>query len=146
MRAFAYILLLSLIVIGCEKNSALLENISEKVRLYTDAPSYHEKDSINLFLENNSSFDIITGMRCGQYLEMGYQINEKNKWSDEKYFWYMQHRCLTFPDTIHANSTFSYSFPATLFDTTGTFRLTLPYYIPEKDSGMVAVSNSFEIF
>lgn len=147
MKTPLYILLFSLLALSCEKEPATLKKISnDETRFYTDAPSYHKKDSIDLFLENNSSFDLITGLRCGKYLEMGYQMKEKDQWSGEKYFWYMQLGCPTFPDTIQANSTYSYKFPATLFDTTGTFRLFLSVYVSENDISLAEVSNSFEIF
>ncbi len=146
MRTITFILVFTFIGLSCEKNTSLLEYTSEKVKFYTDAGSYHEKDSIDLFLENNSSNDLITGLRCGQYLEMGYQMKEKDEWSAEKYFWYAQLDCPTLIDTIEANSTYKYTFSATLFDTTGTFRLFLPYYIPEKDTSFTVVSNSFDVY
>lgn len=145
MKLFIFSLLFSLVLLSCEKDFPGISDLSDQIILTTDKVLYLETDSLNLFLENTSGLDIITGLRCGEYLEMSYQLKEKGHWSADKYFWFMKLGCPTFPDTIQSKNIFTYSISCTQFDTVGTFRLLVPYYVPEKDTSMVVISNSFEI-
>lgn len=144
MKYFIFTLFLALAIFGCEKEPSGI-GLSEQIKLSTDKSSYSKTDSIQLFLENNSDSDIMIGLRCGEYLEMAYQMKENDNWSADKHFWYMQLGCMTVPDTIQANSTFNYSMPAVFFDTTGIFRLLVPCYVFDIDSNMLVISNSFEV-
>ncbi len=144
MKVIISSLLLVIIFLGCEKKPSGID-LSEQIKLTTDKPSYNKKDSIQLFLENSSGSDIIVGLRCNEYLEMFYQEIENDNWSADKYFWYMLLGCPTFPDTIQANSIFTYSMAAEVFDTVGTFRLLVPCYVLDIDSIMIVTSNSLEV-
>ena len=144
MKILISSLLLAIIFIGCEKEQSNID-LSEQIKLTTDKPSYNKIDSIQLFLENSSGSDIIVGLRCNEYLEMFYQEIENDNWSADKYFWYMLLGCPTFPDTIQANSIFTYSMAAEVFDTVGTFRLLVPGYVLDIDSMMIVTSNSLEV-
>ena len=144
MKILISSLILALIIFGCEKEPSNMD-LSEQIKLSTDKSSYSKTDSIQLFLENNSDSDIMIGLRCGEYLELAYQMKENDHWSVDKHFWYMQLDCMTVPDTIKANSIYTYSMPVMFFDTTGTYRLLVPYYVMDLDSSMTVISNSFEV-
>ncbi len=144
MKVFMSSLLFAIIFFGCNKKPSGIET-SEQIKLTTDKPSYDETDSIHIFLENSSDSDLMIGLRCNEYLEMFYQEIENDHWSADKYFWYMLLGCPTFPDTIQANSIFTYSMPAEIFDTVGTFRLLIPCYVLDMDSMMTIISKSVEV-
>jgi hypothetical protein len=137
-------ILLSLIIIGCQ-DPATTENSLNQIKLQTNKSSYSKLDSINIVLHNKSDSDILISLRCGNYLEMFYQIKEINVWSDNLWFWYMSLRCETVIDTIGQNSVFNYSIKSEIFDSTGTYRLVLEYYKQIEDTKIIKYSNSFEI-
>ena len=145
MKLFVFSLLFSLVLFSCEKEFPGISNFSDQIILTSDKVIYPTSDSVNILLENTSGLDIITGLRCGEYLEMSYQLKEEGNWSADKYFWFMKLGCPTFPDTIQSKNIFTYSIPCAQFDTVGTFRLLVPYYVPGKDTSVVVISNSFEI-
>ena len=76
---------------------------------------------------------------------MSYQKKENSHWSDNLLFGYMSLHCPTVLDTIQANSTFTHSIPAEIFESTGTFRLLVDFHIPDKNSNEKVLSNSFKI-
>jgi len=145
MKVFIFCILMFLLFFSCKKEITGIENSLNQVTLLTDKISYTNLDSINLNIENKSGFDMVIGFRCGVYLEMFYQKEENKVWSDNLFFWYMLLHCPTFLDTIQANSTFTHSIPSEIFESTGTFRFLVPYYLPRKDTNMVLISNSFEV-
>lgn len=145
MKMFMSFTFLFLLIFSCKKEIVSVDNSIKPIRLSIDKLLYTELDSIYLSLENKSVLDIIIGLRCGVYLEMSYQIKENNHWSDSKYFWYEGLKCPTFLDTIQSKRTFAYSMASGIFDSTGTFRLLIPYYVSSIDTSMVVISNSFEI-
>lgn len=145
MKEFIPCILIFLLFFSCKKEITGIENSLNQLSLLTDQISYTNVDSINLNIENKSAFDMVIGLRCGVYLEMYYQKEENNVWSDNLFFGYMSLHCPTFLDTIPTNNTFAHSIQSEIFESTGTFRFLVPYYLPRKDTNMVAVSNSFEI-
>ncbi len=138
-------ILIFLLILSCRRDLTGVENSIDQISLSTDKFSYTVSDSINIYLENRSGFDIITGLRCGAYLEMFYQKKENNVWSDNLWFWYMSLKCATLPDTIPSNNTFTHSKPSKIFESTGTFRLLVEVYLPERNASKTIISNSFEI-
>ncbi len=102
-------------------------------------------DTINLNLKNNSNFDAAVGLRCGSFLEMFYQKKQDGDWSDNLWFWYMPLLCPTHLDTIERNTTFEYSIPTEIIDSTGTFRLLVDVHILKRDTNVTVFSNTFKI-
>ena len=96
---FILTLFFFLILIGCG-NLSKSENSLNEVNLETDKTTYSISDSINIILENGTSTDIMIGIRCKTYLEMYYQKNELDSWSDNLMFGYMSLGCPTKLDTI----------------------------------------------
>ena len=139
----AFALILS--IIGCQNQPTEIKNSSEQIGFSTNSSSYVVSDTINLSLNNSSSFDMVVGLRCGHYLEMFYQKKVNQDWSDTLWFWYMSLRCPTFLDTVLRNNSFAHSMPAEMFNSTGTFRLLIDVYIPQRDTSLMLISNQFQI-
>lgn len=142
-NSFLFMLVVFLLA-GCDEINEFNKDY-EQISLSTDRFSYTELDTINLSLENKSDFNTIIGLRCGSFLEMFYQRKKNNHWSDNLLLPWMFLRCPTFLETVHSNSTFAHSIPAEVFGSTGSFRLLVNYYVPNKDTSGVLISNSFEI-
>ncbi len=145
IKTFSLLLFFVIMLFGCEEESVRITELDGYVKLTTDKTSYQKKDTILLTLDNNSGFDLNTGMRCKQWLEMSYQENVNGKWSENKLFQYMYLRCLTAIDTIPAKTTASYKIPCDFFDSEATFQLLVPCHVAKKDTNITAVSNKFEI-
>jgi hypothetical protein len=140
-----FVILLFLLINSCQKQSTGIDDSLDQISFSTDTFSYTELDTINLFLENESDYNIIIGLRCGGYLEMFFQKKENRHWSDNLWFWYMSLRCPTSVDTVQSNSRFTHSIPAEIFNSKGTFRLLVDVYIPERNSSETIISNAFKI-
>ena len=141
-----YPLLLFLMLYSCELHETAEEPAPESIALKTDKGSYRTKDSIKIFLNNNSKNVLTLGYRCSyKNLEMFYQQKENDKWSENKWFNYMNMKCMTIPSKVNKFSVLKHTFSSAEFNGTGTFRLLLPVFIPGKDSSFVVVSNSFVI-
>lgn len=113
-----------LLILNC--NSHPTENESDgHVLFYTDKTTYSVSDTLNLIVQNNSGTTLIIGLRCAEMLEMYYQQKENDIWSANLLFDYMTLRCLTMMDSVKINSQFRQSVPASIFKSTGTFRLIL---------------------
>jgi hypothetical protein len=132
-------------IIGCQNQSTEISNSSEQVSFSTNSSSYVESDTIKLSLRNNASYDITVGLRCGLYLEMFYQKQVNQDWSDTLWFSYMSLRCLTDLDTVLMKHSFAHSMPAQIFNSTGTFRLLIDVHIPQRDTSLMVISNQFQI-
>jgi hypothetical protein len=141
-----YLLFLFLLLLSCELHEAVDEPAPESIALKTEKDAYKTKDSIRIFLNNNSEHVLMLGYRCSRKnLEMFYQQKENNKWSENKWFSYMNMKCMTIPSKVKKYSVLKHTFPSAEFNGTGTFRLLLSVFIPDKDSSIVVVSNSFVI-
>jgi len=146
MRLILKLILFSIALTSCEDPNSWDTPSFDGITLKTDKNSYTVHDSIKLEMVNNSDYDIELGFRCSmKNLEMFYQQKIDDKWSENKWFTYMNLKCMTIQYELKSSRVLKHSFLAMQFDTTGTFRLLVPYYIPEKDSNIVVVSNSFEI-
>lgn len=141
-----FILIVLIALSGCRENEPLAPSASlDRITLSTDKIEYTAPDSIFLYLQNKSNVRIILGFRCDyRNLEMYYQ-EYINTWSENKWFDYMSLLCPTIMMTLPAGNTYTHSLPGQKFDTSGTFRLEVPVYIPDKDSTVMVRSNSFEI-
>jgi hypothetical protein len=135
----------TLSVVGCKDQPTDSGNSLEQISFTTNSNSYTEHDTIALSLKNNSSSDIIIGLRCGIYLEMFYQRKANQEWGDSLGFSYMSFRCLTELDTILMKNSFAHLLPATMLDSTGTFRLVIDVHIPQTDTSLMVISNQFQI-
>lgn len=146
MKLFLTIFLFSLVIAGCENQASLVTPSLEGITLKTDKNVYSDPDSILLKLTNNSGDDIELGFRCSlKNLEMFYQQKEKDEWSENRWFTYMNLKCMTILSKLENKKVLQNTLSTTQFDTKGTFRLLVTCYIAEKDTNVVVVSNSFEI-
>jgi hypothetical protein len=145
MRVFISIILL-LAIIGCHDDLMDPHGSLDQIELITDKYEYSPPDSIYLYLRNNSDFKIVLGYRCDYgNLEMYYQRYENDHWSEDRWFIYMYLLCPTVLKTVEGQSTMIHAISVQEFDSTGTYRLFVPFYVPEKDTSIVVTSNSFEI-
>ena len=146
MKIFILFFFLSLLSISCQNYSTDIENRKDQIYLSSEKDSYSKQDTIKFYLENNSNNDIVISLICGTYLDMMYQMNENNVWSDNLFFGFVNLNCPVFLDTVYIDNSFTCSLPANKFNSTGIFRVLVPYSVPKEDSTMFVFSNSFEIF
>ncbi len=142
MKALVLFTLLILAVNTCQKKPA---GESDPVVFSTDKQSYSRSDTIGLQLKNTTNFDLVVGLRCGNYLEMEYQKKEGHTWSDNLSFGYMSLRCLTKLDTIRPNTTFTHTLSAEMLGSEGTFRLSVKVMSPLVSEAETLFSNEFII-
>lgn len=121
------------------------ENKTGPLALTFSKPSYLQSDSIRSAILNKTDSDIVVGLRCGYYLEMSYQKLLKGQWSENKEFSYMMLRCPTHAYTIKPHEKYDFSLPATLFSSTGSFRLLIPFIPGTENSAQTLTSIPFEI-
>jgi len=146
MRLLLTIFLFSAVIAGCENRASLITPSFDGITLKTDKDSYTDPDSIKLSLSNNSGYEIELGFRCSlKNLEMYYQQKEKDEWSENKWFTYMNLKCMTILSEIKNKQVLKNSVSTTQFNTKGTFRMLVPCYLPARDTNIVVVSNPFEI-
>ncbi len=142
MKTGLYILLFSLVFFSCTLDD---EDDLNGVVVKTDRVSYAITDNIEIKIRNHTEADIIVGYRCGfNNLEMYYIKKEGSKWSDRKWFDYMNLKCMTIQKGIKPDSILTHKIAAIKFKKPGTYRLLIPYYSKEDISDM-AISNSFDI-
>lgn len=146
MKIFILFFSLSLLSISCQNHSTDIENRKDQIQLSSEKDSYSKQDTIKFYLENNSNNNIVISLICGTYLDMMYQMNENNVWSHNLFFWFVNLDCPVFLDTVYIDNSFTYSLPANKFNSTGIFRVLVPYSVPNEDSTMFVFSNSFKIF
>jgi hypothetical protein len=146
MKTAGIILLFTLILTGCDTAESPATPFPEGISLKTDNDSYNKGDSIVICLKNNTSSVLDIGFRCSyKNLEMFYQQKENDKWSENKWFGYMNLRCMTIQGKVNKYSQLEHTFSSEEFISSGTFRLLVPCYVPDIDSSIVVISNSFEI-
>ena len=142
------IILISVLLISpadCVKKSTGKNNPSDQIEFTTDKLSYAKSDTVHLSIHNCSIFNKTVGLRCGSHLEMFYQKWSNNGWGDSLQFAYMSLRCPTLAKTIDANTIFSHSITAEMFQAAGTFRLVVDIFLSETGTKLGIVSNTFEI-
>ncbi len=133
------------ILIGCD-NEQNISDPEDAISFMTEKEIYSRKDSIRLTLENNSGYDLTVGYRCSEKnLEMAYQKKENDKWSENRWFSYMNLKCMTIQSKVKNNTVLRHSFSAAEFGDTGTFRLLVFCYLEEKDTTLTVMSNSFKV-
>ena len=140
-----YPFLLAILLSSCIDEFTEKNELANSINFTSNKTLYQNSDTMELSLQNNSDYNIIVGKRCNIWLEMTYQERKDGKWSSDKNFQYMYLKCATFADTTNTNSTSKYKLPCNFFNSTNTFRLLVPCYIPDKDTSIVVISNSFEI-
>ena len=147
MRIVFLFIVLILSFNSCQ-NSIETNNSLDKVYLQTDKTSYSKSDDIIVSVKNKSDSEIQVVLRCNTYLEMFYQINRNNVWSDNFKFQYMNIRCLNSLDTIKQNEIYTYALQSEkleIVDSIGTYRFVLKYYPLTKSVADTTYSNPFEI-
>ncbi len=146
MKHLTVILLFLAALTACETQDAGIDPLQEKITLKTDKLSYPASDNIILSLNNNSGKEVILGFRCSyKNLEMFYQQKEKDEWSENRWFGYMNLKCMTIQYKMKNQEVLKDTVSTKEFKTTGIFRLLVPCYIPEKDTNIMVISNEFEI-
>ncbi len=146
MKTAGLMVLFLLLIFSCKRNTVGVPTSTDKISALTDKFTYSAKDTIHLVVSNKTEKDISLFYRCGKFLEMYYQKRtDKNHWSDTLMFDYMTLRCPTFERILAHGQVTESSLGAYLFKTKGTFRLIIPYNIPEEAKGGTLTSNSFEI-
>ena len=146
MKAFGLLFLFIAAFLSCSIDDSSVSPLPEGISLKTDKDSYTLKDSVIILLKNNSEYVLELGFRCSyKNLEMYYQQKENDKWSENKWFGYMNLKCMTIQSKVNGHSVLRHSFLSAEFKTSGTFRLLVPVYLSEKDSSIVVTSNSFVI-
>jgi len=128
-----------------QENVQNRENNPGPLELTFSKSSYGKSDTLKLSILNKADSDIILALRCGYYLEMSYQKSVNRKWSENKEFSYMMLKCPTHTHIIKPHERFEFSLPSSLFNSTGTFRLVIPFNVVNENTNPTLTSGPFEI-
>jgi len=147
MRITSYLLMIFVVISYCDRNTTGIDAAKNRVRLFTDKTTYSRtEDTIMVSLENNTSSYIVFGLRCNTFLETEYQRMEKSDWSEAQMFsFYKTMFCATFIDTLESGLKYKQNFLVSHFDSTGTYRLLMHFFIPATGSVRYVFSNTFEL-